>query len=65
MLWEFVNGQLVAAPYMEYPTNTYEDGYDNNTVKTVAMSIIIGNQAIPSFAPGGSSTTEDDGIPDG
>ena len=29
------------------------------------MHLIIGNQAIPSFAPGGASTTENDGLPDG
>lgn len=65
MLYLFLDGQLVAASYMEYPANTYVDGYDNNTTKTVAMHLIIGNQAIPSFAPDGSSTTENDGIPDG
>ena len=64
LLYLFLDGQLVAASYMEYPANTYTDGYDNNATRTVAMSLIIGNQAIPSFAPGGSSTTENDGVPD-
>jgi hypothetical protein len=64
MLYLFLDGQLVAASYMEYPANTYTDGYDNNATRTVAMSLIIGNQAIPSFAPGGSNTTENDGVPD-
>ena len=55
----------MAVSYMEYPANTYQDGYNNNATETVAMHLIIGNQAIPSFAPGGSSTTENDGTPDG
>jgi hypothetical protein len=64
-LFEFVDGKLVAASYMEYPASTYEDGFDGGVTKTLAMHIIVGNQAIPSFAPGGTSTKENDGIPDG
>lgn len=64
-LFEFVDGVLVAASYMEYPATTYQDGFDGNKTKTMAMHLMIGNQAIPSFAPGGAKTTENDGIPDG
>ncbi len=64
-LFEFVDGKLVAASYMEYPASTYQDGFDGNKTKQLAMHLIIGNQAIPSFAPGGASTTENDGLSDG
>jgi hypothetical protein len=65
LLFEFVDGKLVVVSYMEYPARTYQDGFDDNAVKTVAMHLIIGNQAIPSFAPGGEKTKENDGIQDG
>jgi hypothetical protein len=64
-LYEFVDGVLVTDTYMEYgQAPTYTDGF-TNTVKTQGMSLMIGNQAIPSWLPGGSSTIENDGIPNG
>jgi hypothetical protein len=65
LLYEFVDGKLVAASYMEYPASTYVDALAAFTTKTLAMNLVIGNQAIPSFTPGGSSATENDGITDG
>jgi len=64
-LFVFVDGKLVAASYMEYPATTYQDGFDGNTTKLMAMNLMIGNQAIPSFAPGSANTIENDGMPDG
>lgn len=64
-LFEFVDGKLVAASYMEYPARTYQDGFDGNAVKTVAMHLMIGNQAIPSFAPHGGDIKENDGMQEG
>jgi hypothetical protein len=63
--YEFVDGNLIAVSYMEYPATTYTDGLDGNVVKQLAMNLMIGNQAIPSFTPGHASTTDNDGIPDG
>ncbi len=60
----FVDGKLIITSYMEYPQTTYVDPADGKT-KKVAMHLIIGNQAIPSFAPGASSAKDNDGIPDG
>ncbi|MGI4940047.1 MAG: hypothetical protein ACRYHQ_05705 [Janthinobacterium lividum] len=60
----FVDGKLVATSYMEYPQDTYLDPADNQR-KTIAMSLIIGNQAIPGFSRGASSARDNDGIPDG
>jgi hypothetical protein len=60
----FVDGKLVITSYMEYPQTTYVDPADGKT-KTVAMNLMIGNQAIPSFSPGASTATDNDGIPDG
>lgn len=64
-IYEFVDGKLVVASYMEYAqAPTYYDGA-SGTTKVQAMHLIIGNQAIPQWMPGGASTTENDGIADG
>ena len=60
----FVDGKLIASTYMEYPQKTYIDPVDGHT-KTVAMHLIIGNQAIPSFSQGAKLAKDNDGIPDG
>ena len=60
----FVDGKLVATSYMEYSQETYVDPSDGRT-KTVAMNLMIGNQAIPSFSRHASSAIDNDGIPDG
>ena len=49
---------------MEYPQQTYVDPSDGRT-KTVAMHLLIGNQAIPSFTPGAATAKDNDGLPDG
>ena len=59
-----VDGKLVATSYMEYPQQTYIDPADGQQ-KTVAMHLIIGNQAIPGFSPGASRAKDNDGMPDG
>jgi hypothetical protein len=59
-----VDGKLVATSYMEYPQDTYVDPADSRR-RTIAMSLIIGNQAIPGFSRGASSARDNDGIPDG
>jgi hypothetical protein len=59
-----VDGKLVATSYMEYPQNTYVDPL-NGLRKTIAMSLVIGNQAIPSFARGATRAKDNDGIQDG
>ena len=65
LLYEFVDGQLVAASYMEYPASTYVDALAGGETKLLAMNLLIGNQAIPGFTPGGTSAAENDGIADG
>jgi hypothetical protein len=60
----FVDGKLVSTIYMEYPQETYVDPADGKR-KTIAMYLMIGNQAIPHFSPGAASTKDNDGIPDG
>jgi hypothetical protein len=60
----FVDGRLVATTYMEYPQETYVDPADGQR-KTIAMHLIIGNQAIPAFSPGAAGAQDNDGIPDG
>ena len=59
-----VDGKLVVTSYMEYPRDTYVEPADNQR-KTIAMSLIIGNQAIPGFSRGASGAKDNDGIPDG
>ncbi len=59
-----VDGKLVATSYMEYPQQTYADPADGRQ-KTVAMHLLIGNQAIPGFSPGASRAKDNDGIADG
>ncbi len=59
-----VDGRLVATSYMEYPQDTYVDPADGQR-KTFAMSLVIGNQAIPGFSPGATSAKDNDGIADG
>ncbi len=64
-IYEFVDGRLVVASYMEYDqAPTYFDGV-SGTTKVQAMHLIIGNQAIPQWLAGASNTKENDGIPDG
>ena len=60
----FVDGKLVSTLYMEYPQGTYTDPADGKT-KTIAMHLIIGNQAIPSFSESPSSAVDNDGMADG
>ncbi len=65
-IYEFVDGKLVLASYMEYAqAPTYTDGLNGGGTKVQAMHLIIGNQAIPAWLAGASSTTENDGIQDG
>ncbi len=59
-----VDGKLVATTYMEYPQSTYIDPHDGKP-KTVAMTLMIGNQAIPGFSPGAATAKDNDGMPDG
>jgi hypothetical protein len=60
----FVDGKLIATLYMAYPQETYIDPRDGKR-KTIAMHLIIGNQAIPQFARGAASVADNDGIPGG
>lgn len=60
----FVDGKLAATSYMEYPQDAYVDPADGQR-KTIAMSLVIGNQAIPGFSRGAASARDNDGIPDG
>ena len=59
-----IDGKVVATSYMEYPQGTYVDPADGKR-KTIAMHLLIGNQAIPGFSPGASWARDNDGIPDG
>ena len=61
MIYEFIDGKLIASSYMEYSqAPTYTDANGNTQVQ--AMHLIIGNQAIPTWLQGGGSTTENDGM---
>ena len=60
----FADGRLVATTYMEYPQQTYLDPADGQR-KTIAMHLLIGNQAIPSFSRGAAQAIDNDGISDG
>lgn len=60
----FVDGRLVITSYMEYPQATYVDPEDGQR-KTIAMHLLIGNQAIPSFLRNATSVIDNDGIQDG
>jgi hypothetical protein len=59
-----IDGKLVVTSYMEYPQATYVDPADGRR-KTVAMHLIIGNQAIPGFSPGARNAHDNDGIAEG
>jgi hypothetical protein len=61
-IYEFVDGKLVVAMYMEYPAPTYRDGFDHDRTKVQAMHFMIQNAAIPSFSPGASRAIDNDGI---
>ena len=64
-IYEFIDGKLIASSYMEYAqAPTYYDGF-SGTTKVQAMHLIIGNQAIPAWLAGGSTTVENDGKPNG
>ena len=59
-----IDGKLVQSVYMEYGNaGTYVD--QNGATQTIGMHLIIGNQAVPTFAPGYGSTTDNDGLPEG
>jgi hypothetical protein len=60
----FVDGKIVATQYMEYPQTVYVDAVDGRK-KTIAMHLIIGNQAIPRFSHDPSQAKDNDGIRDG
>lgn len=59
-----VDGKLVSTVFMEYPQGTYIDPADG-VRKTIAMHLLIGNQAIPGFSKGAASARDNDGIPEG
>ncbi len=59
-----VDGTLVSTLYMEYPQKTYPDPATGQR-KTIAMHLMIGNQAIPAFSRGNGPIRDNDGIPDG
>lgn len=59
----FVDGRLVATQYMEYPQDSYVDPKDGQR-RTIAMHLMIGNQAVPAFNRRGP-VRDNDGIPDG
>jgi hypothetical protein len=60
----FVDGKLVSTIYMEYPQKTYVDPADGK-MKTIAMHLIIGNQAVPANSRHGQPVADNDGMPDG
>jgi hypothetical protein len=60
----FIDGKLISTVYMEFNPETYVDPADGKT-KTVAMNLMIGNQAIPGFSPGAAQAVDNDGMPDG
>ncbi len=63
-IYEFIDGKLIVASYMEYAqAPTYTDA--NGNTKVQAMHIIIGNQAIPAWLQGANATVENDGKPFG
>ena len=63
-IYEFIDGKLIVASYMEYAqAPTYTDA--NGNIKVQAMHIIIGNQAIPAWLQGANATVENDGKPEG
>ncbi|MEJ0045766.1 MAG: hypothetical protein WDN04_06315 [Rhodospirillales bacterium] len=64
MLYEFVDGSMIAAVYMEYAqAANYVDA--NGVAHVQGMHLLIANTPIPTWMPGGSLTSENDGIPHG
>ena len=60
----FIDGKMVQSIYMEYGNaGTYVD--QNGATQTIGMHLIIGNQAVPTFAPGNASAVDNDGIAEG
>lgn len=57
------DGVTVQTDYMEFPIDTYTDA--NGATKNLGVSLIIGNQAIPSFVAGAGTATDNDGVTDG
>ena len=60
----FVDGRLAATTYMEFPQTKYLDPLDGQS-KTIAMHLLIGNQAVPSFSADPSHVLDNDGMVDG
>ncbi len=64
MLYEFIDGKLLTAAYMEYQQAPwYQDA--NGNWKQQAMNLMIGNQAVPTWLANGQTIRENDGIADG
>jgi len=59
-----VDGRTVTTVYMEYPQDAYVDPADGQR-KTIAMHLLIGNQAVPGFSRGAATARDNDGLPDG
>ncbi len=65
MIYEFLDGKLIVKSYLDYSfAPWYVDPADGQT-KQQAMHIIIGNQAIPTFAPNHASAVNNDTLPGG
>ena len=64
-IYMFMDGKLAASSYMEYAQAPRYLDPATNTLKQQAMTLMIGNQAVPTWLPGDSTVTENDGVPDG
>ncbi len=64
LLYEFMDGKLLTSMYMEYQNAPwYQDS--TGAWKQQAMSLMIGNQAVPIWLVNGQTIRENDGIVDG
>ena len=64
-IYEYLDGQLVVKSFLDYSFAPWYVDPADGVRKQQAMHLIIGNQAIPRFAPGYTSAVNNDGIPGG
>ena len=64
-IYEYLDGRLVVKSFLDYSFAPWYVDPADGVRKQQAMHLIIGNQAIPRFAPGYEAAVNNDGIPGG
>jgi hypothetical protein len=65
MIYVFTDGKLTVAAFLDYSFSPWYVDPADGVTKQVAMHLIIGNQAIPQFAPNAATAVNNDAISNG